>query len=244
MKKFLFVCATAVCGLFTSAASAQDYCCPTQYDECCFNETGFEGLYIGANLGAFTNTAHRNDLDGFLTDNSGWTTINTNVEVGLQLGYDWMWNSSLFGLVADWSWVNTRATIHDNANAGSLNRIHNRGNWFTTIRARAGITFCDALLYITGGAAVTKFDNEWFDGVDRFRHNHTRWGWVGGFGAEYLVWCNWSFGAEFLFLQFDTHNRTFTTAAGVPFAFGHSDSAWVGRFTLNYRFGDLCSCFF
>jgi outer membrane immunogenic protein len=242
MKKFLFLCVLAMSGFAASQASAQDYypsqydaCCP-QFDSCCGMDFG--GVYIGGNVGAFSHTAHRNDLDGFLTDNSGWSTIDTNVTAGVQLGYDWKCGNKLFGIVADWNWVNTENDLRDDPNVDPDNRIHSEFEWFTTIRARAGITVCDALFYLTGGAAVTSIKTRWTDLPDDFHNRDTRWGWVGGVGTEFLVTCNFSVGAEFLFLQFNDHTETFVGAADT-FSFGHSDSAWIGRVTLNYRFGDL-----
>lgn len=243
MKNFLFGCAIAVSSLAMPLASAYDYCCPPQCDPCC-DGSSFDGLYLGGNIGVFTHVAHRNDYDGFFTDNSGWSIIDTNVELGLQLGYDWQCGSRLFGVVADWNWVNTDNRFDDNPNGGSLGFARNEAHWFTTIRARAGITVCDALFYLTAGAAVKRFNNRWDDGtLNNFNEHHTRWGWTAGVGTEFLLFCNWSLGAEVLFLHFSEHTRSFTTAAGTTFRFGHSDSSYLARLVLNYRFGDLCSCF-
>src|SRR5262249_51445101 len=103
---------------------------------------------------------------------------------------------------------------------------------------RAGLTVCDTLVYVTGGAAVARFHSRWENFVDDFDHRHARWGWTGGFGAEFLLGCNWSLGAEFLWMHFSEHTRSFTDVTGALFRFGHSDSVWVGRVLLNYRFGD------
>lgn len=242
MKKFLFGCAIAVSGLSLSQASAQDFCCPTQCDPCC--DSDFNGLYFGGNIGAFTHTTYRNDLDGFLTDNSGWAFNRTRFEGGLQLGYDWQCCNTVIGVVGDWNWVNTRHHILDDPGATATDdgvRIRNR--WFSTIRARAGVAVCDALVYVTGGAAVTRFQNRWSSDGDVFNFRETRWGWTGGVGTEFMLGCNWSLGLEVLFLHFDARTRTFDVD-GATFNVSHSDSAWLGRVLLNYRFGDLCSCFF
>lgn len=241
MKKFLLGCAIAVCGLPITQASAQDVCCPTQCNPCCGAD--FSGLYIGGNVGAFTHTAHRNDLTGFTPGPAGWTANNTNVTAGVQLGYDWQCCNKLVGIVGDWSWVNTRSSIVNETATVVGSGHRNNSNWFSTIRLRAGLTVADALVYVTGGAAATRFHTRWVDGVDTFNSRDTRWGWTGGVGTELKLGCNWSAGLEVLFLQFSNHNHSFTVGA-TDFAFSHSDSAWLGRFILNYRFGDLCSCFF
>ena len=242
MKKFLFVCVAAIGGLTSPlAADYNNYnCCPPQCDPCC-SSSDFNGFYVGGNLGIFSHTTHFNDLDGFFTDNSGWSSIDTSFTAGVQLGYDWQCNSKLAGLVVDWNWVDTNHRIADNPN-GTVGSFHrHRNNWFTTIRARFGVTVCDALVYVTGGAAVTRHDTRINDGTSSFRDQRSRWGWAAGAGVEYMLGCNWSLGAEFLFLQFSHHNRSFGVGA-TTFAFQRSDSAYVGRFLLNYRFGDLFNC--
>lgn len=240
MKKLFFGCALALYGFTMPLAFSQDYCCPPQdygyiqSDACCDE---FAGFYIGGNVGVISQTAHRNDLDGFLTDNSGWTTVDTNVTAGVQLGYDWQCCNKVFGFVVDWNWANTDRRHRDNP-AVSDNFINTEFDWFTTIRARAGLAVCDALVYVTAGAVVGRFETTWHDDPDEFNFNDTRWGWTGGVGTELKFWCNWSLGAEVLFLHFNEDTRSSTVGA-TEFNFGHSDSAWVGRILLNYRFGDL-----
>lgn len=240
MKKLIFGCALFAVGMHGALTAGN---CGT-----CCDTAGFEGLYVGGNIGVFSHTSYRNDLDGFLTDNSGWSTVDTNVTAGLQLGYDWQCNYSLLGLVVDWNWTNNDFTMKEDPNdiGGTQGSIKSEFDWFTTIRARAGLTVCDALVYVTGGAAVARFETTWEEtgnaptNVGPLHFNDTRWGWTGGVGAEFNVWCNWSLGAEFLFLHFSDNSYTRPTTSGSNFAFGHSDSAWVGRVLLNYRFGDLC----
>ena len=243
MKKFLIACVAAIGGLTTPLAANYDYnCCPPQCDPCC-SCSDFNGFYIGGNLGVFSHVTHFNDTDGFFTDNSGWSSIDTSFTAGVQLGYDWQCNSKLAGLVVDWNWVDTNHRIGDNPNGGGTNDFHRHQNdWFTTIRARFGVTVCDALVYVTGGAAVTHHERRYSSGTDSFRDRHNRWGWTAGAGVEYMLGCSWSLGAEFLFLHFSHHNRTFTTPGGTRFAFQNSDSAYVGRILVNYRFGNLFNC--
>lgn len=243
MKKILFGCAILACGFIMPQAIAQDYCC-SQYDPCCC-QNDFNGLYIGGNLGVITHLSHRNDLDGFYRSDTttGWSYNNTDFTIGLQVGYDWQCCNKLFGLVVDWNWVNVDNKIHHLTNTSASYYYKDNFDWFTTIRARAGLTVCDALLYVTLGAAVTSHDTKWYNaGFGSKCFDHTKWGWTGGVGAEFLVWCNWSVGAEVLYMHFDNRNKSYTVSGTTPtrYRFSHSDSAWIGRFIVNYRFGDLC----
>ncbi|MFZ0564671.1 MAG: outer membrane beta-barrel protein [Chlamydiales bacterium] len=237
MKK-MFI-AFVLAGVFSGMVQAK----AGNYNACC--DTGqFGGLYVGGNIGVDSYLSHRNDWDGFLTDNSGWSTNDTDVTLGFQVGYDWQCGYKLFGLVLDWNWVNNERRHRENPNIDDNSFIHDDFDWFSTIRGRAGLTVCDALVYITIGAAVTRHETTWqsLDNAGaRFKAHNTQWGWTGGAGAEFLAWCNWSLGAEVLFLHFGERRNSFTDNDDIRYTFGHSNSAWVGRILLNYRFGDLLS---
>ncbi|MCH9627098.1 MAG: outer membrane beta-barrel protein [Gammaproteobacteria bacterium] len=245
MKKVLF-CALALAGVLSAGqAIASDYysCPPQSYDPYCC-ETGFEGFYLGGNIGVASHMAYRNDLDGFFDDNVlSFDRCNTDITLGIQLGYDWQCCNSVLGLVVDWNWVNVdhKERLFGTQTATSDRFIKNDFDWFTTIRARAGLMVCnDALLYVTAGAAVASFDNEWrnLNGTTsdrRFNRCDTKWGWAGGAGMEYDLGCSWSFGVELLTLHFCHNSESFN-----GFHFSLSDAAWVGRIMVNYRFGDLC----
>lgn len=241
MKKLVFGCLLAVGCAFMPTATAQDYGCgqycapPCGWNDCC---NGFDGFYVGGNLGVLSHVAHRNDLDGFFTDNSGWSTIKTDFTAGVQLGWDWQCCSTVLGIVADWNWVNVRQRLREEGD----NLLRSDFNWFSTIRGRVGVPVCDALIYLTAGGAVSRHKVRWEDPPLSFKQNHNRWGWVGGVGLEFKVWCNFSLGAELLYLHFGNRDRRFTSGV-TEFRFGQSDHAYVGRILLNYRFGDLCSCF-
>jgi outer membrane immunogenic protein len=240
MKKLFFGTAIALVSAFaTTQMSAQDCCFPPQYDGCCYG-VDFNGLYVGGNVGVLSHTQHRNDYDDFLTSGS-WTTIETNVAGGAQLGWDMQCCQKLLGVVWDWNWTRTERNVNVTLEDEPTVHFFVRRNidWFTTIRARAGLTVCDALVYVTLGGAIARFEQEWGRTPDQFHHRSTRGGWVAGAGTEFIVWCNWSIGLEVLYLQFSEHTTRFTAFTGGTFRVGHSDSIWFGRVLLNYRFGDL-----
>ncbi len=233
MLKSILKCTFAVLCFASSNAVAQDYS-----SFCCCEDNQFNGFYIGGNIGVTSHTAHRNDLDGFLTDNSGWSTIDTGFVGGIQGGYDWQCGSSVYGLLVDWDGTTIGRTLNDNPNDTVGNFIKDNHSWLTTIRGRAGLAVSNSLIYVTGGAAVAKIKTTWNSGGVSFNHNDTRWGWVGGFGTEYALCNNWDIGAEVLYLNFANKNKTFTTST-----FGHSDSSASLRFFLNWRFSDLLSSY-
>ena len=236
MLKSILKCTFAVLCFATSNINAQDFGC------CCCDSGPFNGFYVGGNLGIISHNAHRNDLDGFLTDNSGWTTIDNGFIGGIQGGYDWQCGSRVLGLLVDWDGTSNRRNVLDDPNGGGNGGVDTHLHWISTIRARAGLAVCDSLIYLTGGAAVTGVRTTWSRNADRFSHDETRWGWVGGFGAEYKVCDCWSFGAELLYLNFENDNRSFNSGAN-RFTFGHSDSAVTGRLFANYSLSNLFSSY-
>lgn len=239
MKKIVFGL-LAMCGLAMSPAVAQaDFCCP---QDCC-DSSGYNGLYVGGNLGVLTNTFHRNDYNGFLNATntpSGFSFNRTAFTAGVQLGYDVQCDSKVFGFVADWNWIDlqNRNSRFDSDITGDDIYVRDRNKWFTTLRGRAGLVVCDTLLYVTGGAAVTDLKSRWHNITHTdtdFTYRKSRWGWVGGVGAEFKVWCDFSVAAEFLYVNFDEHRRSFLDGT-VPRVFGNSDTLYVGRVNVNYHF--------
>lgn len=237
MKKLIFVVAVASMALGTSGpASAADIPAKSPrvtYDSCGFPR--FAGFHLGGNVGSLGYNANRNDLDGYFIDNSGWDATAISATAGIQAGYDWQSCNKVFGVVADWNWANAKATTISNPNA-IPESVQSQMNWFSTLRARAGVTVNGTLLYVTGGVAAAKIKTTITD-TDSFVFDKTRWGGVGGVGAEFALGDNWSLNSEVLYMQFAKQNATFTDTGGTPFSFDLNDSAWVGRFGLNYRWG-------
>jgi outer membrane immunogenic protein len=197
----------------------------------------FDGFYIGGNFGLLSHHAFRNDLDGFLTDNSGWTTMDTSLIGGIQTGYDWRCCSRVFGLVADFSAGDLTARLADNPNAVADGFVQSDLDWFSSIRARAGLTIDDALVYISAGAALAQFETTWQEGAVQFNDTDVRWGWMGSVGTEYQVSRRVSVGAELFYLHFDDEVATFPGGGGATFAVDHNDSAYGARIMVNYWFG-------
>jgi len=257
VRRLIYALVLAVSGFMIPQASAQDFgfgCCPPACGSCC--ESGFDGIYVGGNLGAFHNLVSCNDYDAFFSQAApaGFSAGRTAFTAGVQLGYDWQCGNKLLGIVGDWNWTHAKRNfpfVSNGLTAPALTDVanNNRNRWFSTIRARVGIVVCgDALVYVTGGAAVIEHRSEWNRtttalGVDNHRAKDHQWGWTAGVGIEYKVGCNWSLGAEVLSLHFTERQkhiigRTSPTIT-LPFRLGFTDSAYVARVLLNYRIGGL-----
>lgn len=258
MKKLLLQCAIAL-GLLTTHAFAEYFCPPPPCGPCdpcgpcgpcepiCCGPD-WNGFYVGGDVGVFTNTIFFNDFDAFTMAGSS-TFVNTNFTAGVLAGYDIECANKLIGIVGDWNWVNNRRR-HNSSSDSSFCR--HRNDWFATIRARAGVTLCDALVYVTLGAVAHNMRVNFTPSsalVDAgvpasasISINKTIWGWAGGAGVEYLLGCGWSLGVEVISLNFSHHSRKglFTSDDGPTlFRVSVSDIGYMGRVILNYRFGDL-----
>lgn len=210
----------AICGLISTSVYAYDCCNPSEV-------TGFNGFYVGGNIGVISHEAHQNSLD--ISAHS--SSVDTGFAGGLQIGYDWQNQNRVLGIVGDWN--GTSLGLHEK---GVTQSFRNDLEWYSTIRARAGLTVCNALVYITGGAAAAHLKHEWNTGTAIFKRNSTRWGWTGGAGVEFDIGCNFTAGAEVLYMDFAHSHKTINGTS-----FDHNDSAFTGKILVNYRLGDLLS---
>lgn len=198
----------------------------------------FDGLYLGVNLGGISHTSHRNDLNG-LFNIANYTTIQSHIATGVLVGYDWQCCQKLLGFVVDWNWTHPRRILHFNTDEPSFEQhLTNTMYWFATIRGRAGLALDDILVYVTAGGAVTKLKTQYFSRpatLTQFLNiQKSRWGWTGGVGMEWALCGPITLNFEVLYLSFSS--RKFSATLSGVFDFDHSDSAFVGRFGLNYRF--------
>jgi outer membrane immunogenic protein len=198
----------------------------------------FGGAHVGIHGGSVYHQAHRGDTDGFLTDNSGWTLNKWGGHAGGQIGYDWTTCSTVWGIEIDGAWVfGTKNFLPDDLGAaGGADGITTRVNWLATARVRSGVALDSLLIYATGGLAAARFRTTWVVAPDTVEFRETRLGWTAGLGTEWAWTRNISFKFETLYVGFTDRDRD-AVVGGTAFRFRHSDSMWVSRVGLNYRWG-------
>ena len=239
MKKFLLATASLSVLAFGAAQAADipvKAARPAAGPACAAHQ--FQGFYLGVSGGSVYHEAHRQDTDGLFTDNSGWTTNKWGGLAGGQAGYNWTTCNTLWGVEIDGAWVGVKSTLRDNPNGGDDGFVESKMNTFVTARVRTGLALDSLLLYVTGGFAAAHFKTTWSDSdsTDSATFKEWRYGWTAGFGTEYAWTPNWSLKSEVLYASFVDRDRT-ATIAGTPYNFRHSDSVWVSRIGLNYRWG-------
>jgi outer membrane immunogenic protein len=212
--------------------------------------TNWTGFYVGGVIGAGSNTTKFTDHGQLLT--YGETALkDLSLNIGGTVGFNWQYRSFVFGLEADWSWVDwDKSTNGFYAGYGYDNRINAQWDSFATARARAGYAVDNVLLYITGGVAWAKVkhsasydfaDPDYACGTNYYSScvSKTNTGLAVGAGIEAMLGSNWSVKGEYLYLDFktmSTHDTSYSYGYGPGYDW--NDSAHIFRLGLNYRFGD------
>ena len=181
---------------------------------------------------------------------------------GVQLGYNATAGKTfLIGAEFDFGGLNLESTktagaVYDCCAPASFSVTQKVGaGWLLTVRPRVGITVRKALVYGTGGLAVTNIhdrvlfiDND-TNALEGGGRNENKAGWTVGGGVEYQVKSHWSVKGEYLYAEFGKVSATSTnlvtndgTSSDVAFpqnVFTHSADlhANISRAGINYRFG-------
>lgn len=191
------------------------------------------GFYVGINGGAAWNRATA-DVHDAAPSYASSTVTSTGGTFGGQLGYNWQWQNVVTGIEADWNWVDA---------SGANNLTNFPGYQFTsklsslvTVRGRLGVTFSPTMLYVTGGLAAGKVDNEIpqpiFGGYPPV--SETKIGWTVGGGIEHMFAQHWTAKAEVLYI--DLGNSSVQGYIGSGYDFSSANTAVIARVGLNYKF--------
>ena len=168
----------------------------------------------------------------------------------LRGGYNWVQDRLLLGVELD---VNSGARqTESNSSSALVSGINTRAkgqiNWYSTLRARAGVLASpDALLYVTGGPAYGKQTSSFefsvpFSGIPTLESSPTsvkRWGYTVGAGLEYRLSGNMSVTAEYAYLtlrQFNSDISDPVFLPGISFPYTMTNSLQTARIGLNWRF--------
>jgi outer membrane immunogenic protein len=197
----------------------------------------WSGFYVGGHVGW-----GRTKFNGTWFGDSGVTDFSgghrSGVVGGALLGYNWQFNSFVYGLEADVSFLNwkTNTVGFSGGLAESGDQLSAKLNLLASFRGRWGIAFDRTLLYVTGGLGYAHGKIQGVDGSGPtvLDTNFSKWGGVVGGGVEYAFTNNWIGRVEGLYYFFD-ESKTLI---------GSSDSALVQvkdagiiRAALSYKFG-------
>lgn len=233
MKQFLIAATAAALGAVAQASAADLTETPVaaSYD--------WSGLYVGAN-GGWGSSHSCWDSQFFGLSFSEGCHIATGGALGGQIGYRWQHNDWVFGVEAQGDWARLKGSNQSEFIPVFTNR--SRVDGFGLLTAQVGYSFDNALVYVKGGAAVTR---NHYEVVTTFPPNtlagttgdQTRWGGTLGAGVEYGFAPNWSLAIEYDHL-FMPDKTTAFASVGLPFPFGTdriSQSVDLIGLHLNFR---------
>lgn len=223
----------------------------------------WSGFYIGANGGgAWSRKCW--DINPFTITAPVVGTINvggpegchtaSGATAGGQIGYRWQSASWVFGVEAQGNWADlSGSNLSQNIFfAGTSVANRSRIDAIGLFTGQAGYSWNNFLLYVKGGAAVTRDKYDGFltatfggqaPGFVASRGDETRWGGVVGIGGEYALTRNWSLALEYdhLFMGSRDVAMLYDPALFVPALVNHSERIRqdVDMVTarINYRFG-------
>ena len=232
----------------------------------------FKGFYVGANAGgafgrfdvdtspAFSGTGYfASTSTPAITAASGQKIKPNGFTVGGQAGYNWQWESVVFGLEWDFGKMDlsgsTTVTQTYPCCAPTAFTVAQAAetSWVMTARPRVGVVFGHVLFYGTAGGAVAnvKYSALFTDTFAAAHENASlddkRPGWVVGAGAEFSLSHHLSVKGEYLDAGFGTATVTSnnltavfgaTTVAFPTNVFTHTVSlhAKIARGGINFRF--------
>jgi outer membrane immunogenic protein len=169
------------------------------------------GFYVGVNAGYGWSNNDFDVVDLADEDDDG------GFVGGAQVGYNYQIGSFVVGLEGDIQYADFGSEFSfDSDLDGDIDGdddVFDNGDWFGTVRARAGVAFDRALIYATGGFA--------------FADDST--GWTVGGGVEYAFTNNLSAKVEGLYVNLDNDED-------FPGFDGETDFGVI-RAGLNFRFG-------
>jgi outer membrane immunogenic protein len=204
----------------------------------------FKGGYVGINGGGVNWIGNRSDLDGAV--NSDLTLVQNSWAgtVGAQIGYNGGSCNTIWGIEVDGNWINgsVNTRLFPNNHIDPIG-VDSRLDALVTGRGRAGLVLDNLLLYVTGGIAAARTSTNWYHTdlpvVRTATFTDWRWGWTAGVGTEWAFGNNLSLKTEVLYVNLVDRDYQVGPWFGVNdrVRFSHSDSMWVSRVGLNYRFG-------
>ena len=193
----------------------------------------WSGFYIGGHIGGakvercLELTLLNADA---CADRTGWLG-------GGQIGYNWQAGQVVFGVEFSGSF----ADLGGGVNAGVLPGgvfFELDGKSLLMLTGRLGWAADRALFYVTGGAASVRANVDFHTPLVVREASLTRTGWTFGVGAEFAFTQNWSFAAQYNWIDLGGRDVTFAALGAAPAVAANVDQSFhVLTLRMNYRFG-------
>ncbi|MFG1345588.1 outer membrane protein [Xanthobacter autotrophicus DSM 431] len=233
MKRFLL--ATVALAALSAPAAAADLATKYPVKAVPVPVFSWTGFYIGANVG-YGGDSFNYDVNYFGAPVANLGLTSSGFFVGGQIGYNYQFaNNVVLGLETDLQWSDISGTVDANVLALPVLSAGSSIDYFGTIRARLGYAIDRFLPYITGGVAYGKSSTDvTLLGVPLFSESSTNWGWTIGAGGEFAVTNNWTFKAEYLYVDLGSSDLTVAPLAGLTI--NQDNKFHTFKAGVNYKF--------
>ena len=240
MNKFVIVAitATSLCGAPALAADMAVKA-PPPPAAVPYSWTGF---YVGGSLGAALAMGTVTDLSGSLYDpGSKGHDVGLGAIVGANIGYNFQSGNLVYGVEADISYNTARSDVSI-YNVTPDDHLRSTSNGLSTVRARVGYSFDKALLFVTGGLALSNINVSAtgnFGPTDFGTAGVSGWqaGWTVGAGLEYAITQNWTVRVEGDYVDYGSRTAwTTSSVTSTPMGFQFHDQELIARTGVNYKF--------
>jgi outer membrane immunogenic protein len=238
INKFVIVAVTAT-AISSAPALAADMTVKAPLSPAPYSWTGF---YVGGSLGAAVAMGKVTDLSGSLYDpGSIGNDVSLGAIVGANIGYNFQSGNLVYGVEADISYNTARADVGI-YNVTPDDHLRSTSNALSTVRARVGYSFDKALLFVTGGLALSNLNVSAtgnFGPTDFGTAGVSGWqtGWIVGAGLEYAITRNWTVRVEGDYVDFGSRTAWTTSSATLtPMGFQFHDQELIARTGVNYKF--------
>ncbi len=163
------------------------------------------------------------------------TTSFSGALLGGALGANYQTGSFVVGVEGDVAWsgmTGSKACVGAPAQTCSID-VH----WMSTLRARAGYTIDDLMVFATAGLSMANGTAKTSpaSGGTTGSDTQTFVGWAAGLGAEYMVAENVSLKLDYLYSDWGSRTSPINTVAAGS-AYVGSPTSHAVRVGLNYRF--------
>jgi outer membrane immunogenic protein len=187
----------------------------------------WSGTYFGAYLGAATTTFEDNET---IYGDGQWKDQFTNVIAGGQLGYNWQTGNNVYGVVGDFTWLNTDTQAPGVSDSDYF--YYRSLPWLATLRGKIGFAENDWLLYATAGVA---FGATTVGQPGYFSKSETRVGWVIGAGGEHAFTPHITGFIEGLYADLGNTNSGPYTGSSGTYSESVHHTVLLGKVGLNYK---------
>lgn len=183
--------------------------------------TNWSGFYIGAVGSGGLYTVEQEDYWCFNACNAP-TLQDWDAAIGGQVGVNWQNGNLVLGIVGDFStgFEQSEEVVFDSTQPDGV--FWNADwNWYSTARVLVGMSSGNAMVYVTGGAAIVDVDYavlEYDDGVidctatDCAAYSDTEVGYTAGAGVAFPIATNFNMTFEYIYVGLPWEKARYTSA--------------------------------